>query len=183
VRSSFLVIARLATPALALGILSTVGLIAVLPAFGADRSLAVDAWLLAIGGLAVWSCWRVLASALPVARASAFDEARHRAPEPATRLPDVLMIESILLDAEWTGGNVELGLRPLLRRVASALLFERHMIDLETEPEAAERLLGPELWALVGPGIYAVPERTRGWPGHGIPRETIERIIDRLEAV
>jgi hypothetical protein len=203
---------RIAGPPAALSAVATAALAAALVAFEGSRSLAVDVWLLAMGGLVIWALLRALAAALPHAAASAFDSVRDRPIEPPSKLYGVIDIESAILDAEWSRGGVEYRLRPLLRRIAAARLIERHQVDLATEPDAAHRILGDELWALVGPGAYlagrpgtsgaagaaltvaappdsdipaGVPaEWTRRRRGrHGIPRATIRRAVDLLEAL
>ena len=207
----------MAAPPAFFAVLASIALWAVVARFEGSRSLAVNAWLLAIGSLALWFCWRVLASALPTPGRSAFDSVRDRPLEPPSRVADVIEIEAILLDAEWSWGGVEHRLRPLLRRIASARLMEKYQIDMESQPEAAQRILGDELWALVGPGAYG-PETAPGGPGglgglggsetgpavdstsirtpttnrsrgdrdhhrRGIPRATIKRTIELLEAL
>lgn len=211
---SFATVARLAGPPAALSVVATVVLAVVLVTLEGSRGLAVNVWLLTIGGLLVWTCLRALARALPTAAASAFDSVRVRPVEPPSKLNDVTVIVGVILDAEWSLSGVEFRLRPLLRKIAAARLIERHQIDLETEPAAAHRILGDELWALVGPGAHspagpassdievakaalAVATRsdsgtpaqpptawTRNHKGRrGIPRATIRRAIDVLEAL
>jgi hypothetical protein len=156
----------------------------------------------------LWTCWRVLTAALPAAADSAFDSVRSRPAEQPSTLPEVIAIEGVLIDAEWSWRGVEYRLRPLLRKIAAARLAERHQVDLVADPAAAQQVLGPELWALVGPGPYgptrtATPDRTPtdaarsgaetydglatepAGPRHrrGIPRATIRRAIDLLEAL
>jgi hypothetical protein len=168
-------------------------------------------WLLTIGGLALWTFWRALARALPTAASSAFDTIRDRPVEPPSSLYDVIAIEGALLDAEWSRGGAEHRLRPLIRRIASARLIEHHQVDLATEPAEARRILGEELWALVGPDEHPGPghasaaalpvagpaeilplptdtplatEWTNSHHGRrGMPRADIRRAIDLLEAL
>ncbi len=194
-------IAQLAGPPAVLALFATIALVATLAVFDTSRGVIVNAWLLAIGGLAVWTLWRALDMALATSTASAFDSARDRPPDPPTRLRDVIAMEGAILDAEWSWGGVEFRLRPILRRIAEARLTERHQVDLETDPAAARRILGEELWALIGPEPVAghVPARPAGplEPGarpslsagqvksrggrRGIPRATIRRAIEALE--
>jgi len=185
-------------------VLATVVLVAAVAFLQGGRSLALNCWLLAIGGLAVWTCWRALAAALPPAAASEFDSVRIVPPEPATELPEVKAIVGVILDAEWSWRGVEFRLRPRLRAIAAARLAERHQVDMEAEPAEAHRILGDELWALVGPGPYgpaeaaeaagasgagdADPARSRHrlfgtTHARGISRATIRRAVDRLEAL
>jgi hypothetical protein len=191
-------IARLAGPPAALSVLATIALVIALVTLQGMRSLAVNAWLLAIGGLLVWTCWRALAAALPTSAVSAFDSVGSRPPEPPSELRDVKAIVGVILDAEWSWRLAEFRLRPLLRTIAAARLVERYQVDMEAEPAAARRILGDELWALVGPGAYGPTEAarvgaegpaqattrwTRTHPARGIPRATIRRAVDLLEAL
>ncbi len=195
-------IARLAGPPAALAVLATIALAVALATLQEVRSGAVNAWLLTIGGLLVWTCWRALAAALPTAAATEFDSVRGRPLEPPSELREVKAIVGVILDAEWSWRGVEFRLRPLLRRIAAARLIERYQVDLETEPAAAHRILGDELWALVGPGAYGPDEaaraatpaaaetparpathRIRTHQARGISRATIRRAVDLLEAL
>ena len=154
-RRAFIAVARVAGPPAALAVVATAVLVAVAVLLSGSRSVAVNAWLLTIGGLALWTFWRALARALPTAASSAFDVIRDRPVEPPSTLYDVIAIEGAILDAEWSRGGVDHRLRPLLRKIASARLIEHHQVDLETEPVEARRVLGEELWALVGPDAQA----------------------------
>jgi hypothetical protein len=194
---------RLAAAPAFLALVATLVLGTVLAGIEGSPSVAPNAWLLFLGGLALWFCWRVLTTALPPGRASAFDSVRDRPAETATRLPEIVDIEAVLLDAEWSWTGVEHGLRPLLRRIAAARLLEKHQLDLESQPEASRHVLGEELWALVGPGRVgpagagrAGPSTARGADAQappsarrrsdhrrGMPRETIKRAIELLEAL
>lgn len=205
---AFATIAGLAGPPAALALIATLALVVSLATLSGARTLAVNAWLLSIGALMLWTCLRVLNAALPATADSAFDSVRSRPAEQPSKLHEVIAIEGVLLDAEWSWRGVEYRLRPLLRKIAAARLIERHQVDLEADPTAAHRILGPELWALVGPGPYgptraATPDRTPAGgadtgaetydglatepagPRHrrGIPRATIRRAIDLLEAL
>ena len=197
-RVALATVARLAGPPAALSVLATISLLVALVTLREMRSLAVNAWLLAIGGLLVWTCWRTLAAALPTSAASPFDSVSGHPPEPPSELRDVRAIVGVILDAEWSWRLAEFRLRPLLRNIAAARLIERYQVNMEAEPAAARRILGDELWALVGPDAYgpaegpgagsedparaAIHRPRRHLPG-GIPRATIRRAVDLLEAL
>jgi hypothetical protein len=75
-------------------------------------------------------------------------------------------------------------LRPVLEHLLAARLAERHGINLYTEPGAARtafcRTRGDAaLWRWIDPE-QAAPE-SRDGQGHGIPRRTLSRLIERLE--
>jgi len=146
-------LARLAGPPAALAVVATVALAVALESLEGHRNLAVNIWLLTIGGLVMWTCLRAVAAALPTSTASAFDSVRVRDAEPPSKLDGVVAIEGAIIDSEWSPGGVEYRLRPLLRKIAAARLMERNQVDLETEPVAAHRLLGDELWALITPEV------------------------------
>jgi len=156
-RRGFAAAARFSALPAALAVLATIALAVGLVVLEGSRSLAINAWLLAIGGIPIWTCWRALAGALPPAAASAFDSVRARPVEPPSTLPGVITVEGAILDAEWNPSGAEFRLRPILRRIAAARLIENHQVDLETEPAAARRILGDELWALVGPDPSGLP--------------------------
>jgi hypothetical protein len=158
-RQSLATVARISGPPVALAAIATAILVAVAAVLAGSRSAAINVWLLTIGGLALWTFWRALARALPTAASSAFDTVRDRPVEPPSSLYDVIAIEGALLDAEWSRGGAEHRLRPLIRRIASARLIEHHQVDLATEPAEARRILGEELWALVGPDEHPGPGR------------------------
>jgi hypothetical protein len=213
-------LAALAGPPAALAVVATVSLGVALRTFAGSRSLELNVWLLTFGGLVIWTFWRAIDRALPPAGASAFDSVRFRRVEPPSKLHGVIAIEGVLLDAEWSRGGVDHRLRPLLRKIAAARLIEHHQVDLETEPDEAHRVMGDELWALVGRDPHrsagftaeleeigptvaaetapasspsaaataapdgAPTEWTRTRRGRrGIPRTTIRRAIEQLEAL
>jgi hypothetical protein len=191
--STAVTIVRLAAAPAFLAVLATAILAAVLARIEGSRSVAVNAWLLAVGGRVLWFCWRVLASTFPAHPASAFDAVRDGPAEPPTRLPELVDMEALLLDAEWSWSGVDHGLRPLLRRIAAARLLDKHQLDLASQPDESRRILGEELWALVRPGPAAVPlsrqpaqEQTRRRSSdhrRGMPRATIRRAIEQLESL
>jgi hypothetical protein len=192
----------LAGPPAAFAVVATVALAVALESLEGHRNLAVNIWLLTLGGLVMWTCLRAVAAALPTAAGSAFDSVRVRDAEQSSKLNGVVAIEGAIIDAEWSPGGVEYRLRPLLRKIAAARLMERNQIDLETEPVAAHRLLGDELWALITPEVQyragladsdspaddtearpPIPWTRNGKGRRGIPRATIRRAIDVLEAL
>lgn len=86
-------------------------------------------------------------------------------------------IGSLLLSSTWSGWHYDRGVRPLLQRLAAAILAERRRVDLYADPPAARALIGDELWPLIDPGRPADPQSDRGAVAH---RE-IARLVDRLE--
>lgn len=63
---------------------------------------------------------------------------------------------------------------PFLTSTASALLAERHRVNLETDPSSARRLLGPDVWDML--------DATRAWGDSTAPsRQDLTRVVKRLE--
>jgi hypothetical protein len=79
----------------------------------------------------------------------------------------------------------ESDLRPVLEHILAARLADGHGVNLYTEPEAARRTFcrtraDESLWPWIDPGqITNADERSR--LRGGIPRQTLGRLITRLE--
>lgn len=86
---------------------------------------------------------------------------------------------SIRFTLGWAAGTRsanrhERAVRPLLTRLAAAVLAHRHHVDLHRQPQRARALLGPELWHLVDPDRPVSGETT-------VTDENIHRLVDTLE--
>jgi hypothetical protein len=97
---------------------------------------------------------------------------------------------SDLRDGIEARASYEVRLRPALEHLLAARLAERHSVNLYTDPAAAQRLLcrggrDNDLWVWIDPaqaGQTATdPRHQRGSQLPGIPRHTLERLINRLE--
>jgi hypothetical protein len=83
----------------------------------------------------------------------------------------------------------EARLRPALEHLLAARLAERHGVNLYRDPAGARRLLcragrDSDLWAWIDPAQAdrdAAPGLRDGAERPGIPRRTLERLINRLE--
>lgn len=73
--------------------------------------------------------------------------------------------------------HYDLVTRPLFARLAASRLADRHGVDLVAEPGRARALLGADVWPWVDPS--GEPSRDSQPPGVG--RDTLTRIVDRLE--
>jgi hypothetical protein len=111
---------------------------------------------------------------------------------------------SDLRDGVAARAAYEMRLRPALEHMLAARLADRHGVNLYTDPAEARRLLcrpgrDDDLWAWIDPaqaasqagaGAPAGPQDGAGPPDRdprtagqqpGIPRRTLERLINRLE--
>lgn len=83
-------------------------------------------------------------------------------------------------------GGYERGLRRELTRLAAARVAERHGVNLYRDPQAASRLIGPDLWPLVDPaaGGDKPPGPSAQQPAARtvqVPIRAVAELIDRLE--
>ncbi len=162
-----------------LPIAATIAAAIALLLFPGRNELVLDIYVLVLGAFALGVLVTALRRANPVAKSSPFDRALRGGTRSRERLPDLERIERELTLAGQTAADVHFRLRPRLRRIAGRLLSARRGIDLDTDPDAARRALGDELWELVR--ADREPPRRRDAPGLSLP-ET-ERIVAALEAV
>lgn len=161
---------RIVGPTVGLAVLASAVLLATAAVVPERRLGLADAALLVVGALGLVAALRVLLAAVPPAPGAA-------APRPAaqSRPADLERLERRLLFAETSGLDAH-RLRLALREVAADRLAGRHAIDLDADPAAARAVLGPALWAAVGPPS-ARPDRDAPRLGPG----ELARLLDALE--
>lgn len=106
--------------------------------------------------------------------------AARRGRSAAVEAADFPAYRKIAADVGWASfsrRHYDYVVRPLLIRVLTAVLAERHRIDLTTQPERARRLVGEDLWPLVDPGA----RRSEDSHAPGVSLAAITRVVDRLE--
>jgi hypothetical protein len=144
----------------------------------------VDAYLLLVAALALASLLRALRRAGHGRAAGRGTGAAGQPPRPlATARPG---------DLEWLERRLRLApasafalqaVRSVVREVAAHRLEAHHQVDLDADPDAAQRLLGPDVWALLQPEAASEPA---GW-GRGGQRQPrwdsarLRRVIEALE--
>lgn len=139
--------------------------------------LALRLWLVAVTGLT--------ANALVREAVGLYDPVLIPRPrwrstrKPAPLRPaDLAEVERAIQFSTWSAFDVRLRLTPLLREVSAQRLAGRRGINLEMQPEAAARALGPLLWRLIQPG-GALPVRDTP----GLSAVDIRAAVETLEAV
>jgi hypothetical protein len=133
--------------------------------------------LIVATGLAVFALLRVRDLAGPGAP-DGFAARRGRSADvEAAGFPAYRKIAADVGWANFSRRHYDYVVRPLLIRVLTAVLAERHRIDLTTQPERARRLLGEDLWPLVDPGA----RRSEDSHAPGVSLAAITRVVDRLE--
>lgn len=86
-------------------------------------------------------------------------------------------LESTVMIGTQSRHHYDLGLRPRLQRVLSALAASRCGVDLSAKPDAGRDLVGEPLWPLVDP---ARPASRDSRPG-GVDVGELERLLNRIE--
>jgi len=160
---------------------------------------AVLVTVAAVSGLAL-AGWPGLAVVATVTAVITLLEVRGLAPRPAAtatrkaRESDTSTVRSVtgysqrrflVTSGISSRSFYEADLRPALEHLLAARLAERHGINLYTNPDAARRAFirtraDESLWGWVDPAA-ARADQTAAGQGHGIPRRTLARLIDRLE--
>jgi hypothetical protein len=137
--------------------------------------LELDVYILVVGGVLLLNVVILIREAYPlepgvtqIARALERDEAE------VSRLPELERVERELTMSTATSFDLHTRFRPLVRDIATARLAARGRKLEESEDE-----LGEELWALARPDRPVPTDRH----GAGISPDSVERIVDRLEAL
>jgi hypothetical protein len=159
----------------AFAVLATIGLL-VARLFEPNRfELELDVYILVVGGVALLNVVILIREAYPAAPpVTQIARALEREEEEPTRLPELERVERELTMATATSFDLHTRFRPLARDIATARLAARGRKLEESEDE-----LGEELWALVRPDRPIPTDRH----GAGISPESVERVVDRLEAL
>ena len=92
--------------------------------------------------------------------------------ERSARFPSYDRAYSVVLLARSSARHVDLGLRPLLRRIVAARLAD-------LGPAAVRAAVGEQVWALIDPDRAACEDSRLP----GLDNRTLSRVLDRLEAL
>ena len=117
--------------------------------------------------------------AVPSAPPSAFDRALRRGSASRPERPAGLVELENLLAGRLSAGDVHFRLRPILREIAAARLRTAKGVDLDVDPEAARRLLGPTAWDLVRPDREPPDDRFAA----DLDLGTVRLVVEALEAL
>ncbi|HEY3765789.1 MAG TPA: hypothetical protein VGL44_11590 [Gaiellales bacterium] len=112
------------------------------------------------------------------ARAARRRRLRLTRPRPRTT-PDLAAIDRLLDLAVANAEDEHLRLRPLIGDIARQRLADHTGVRIETAPEAAAALLGPETWELVRPEREMPPDRR----ARGIAPDRLRAVVAALERI
>ena len=137
--------------------------------------LELDIFVLAVGGVLLFNVVILIREAYPLEQpVTQLARGLERDDPELQRLPELERVERELTMATATSFDLHTRFRPLARDIATARLAARGRKLEESEDE-----LGEELWALVRPDCPIPTDRH----GAGISRESVQRIVDRLESL
>jgi hypothetical protein len=148
--------------------------------FPGRRGVALDVFVLFLGGLALAGAVRATHSASPdVHEPSLVDELD----DPLDVLPErPAELERLEREVHLSLGStfyLHHRLRPLLREIATNRLLLRHGIDLDSRPAEAEKLVGPEAWEWLRSDRKEPRDR---W-APGPPIEELTAVVAALERI
>jgi hypothetical protein len=156
-------------------VIATLGLGITIAVAPGRASPAVDAYLLAVGTLALLLAIARTLGTLPRERPTRLDAA----PSTSVRQPrprELVKLEREVGLSTETAFDAYYRLRPTVREVAASRLRLRG-IDLDAPSGSAEAQLGPETWDLVRPDR----PRPRNHDAPGLPLERIASVVDAVE--
>ena len=160
-------------------VLATLALIVVRVVEPGRRELELDVYVLTVGAMALLAAILATRRAFPVEEESALAPALETEERSPVRPPDLERTERILSMAATTAFDLHFRLRPVLREVAEQRLADRRGLRLDSGDPRVQDACGEELWEVVRPDREA-PDR-RFLPG--LPREALQRVVARLEAI
>jgi hypothetical protein len=147
-----------------------------------DTALAIDAYLLFLGALAMSVLTRLTREAAGM-HPSELERLlrprrRWKRKTPQRRqLPELARVERELSLASVGSFDLHVRLRPTLRDVAAHRLLSRHGIGLDEQPLQARELLGETTWELVRPDRQLPEDRH----GPGLSTAELEEVVVSLE--
>jgi hypothetical protein len=164
--------------AVAWAVFGTVGVVVALVLAGSSHGLALLAYVLFLGALALLNLTARLRATLPAE--PDFEQLLGRSDRGAEPIEQLETLSRTLSAAGWNQSELHYRLRPPVREIVAARLSRRHGVDLDRQPERARALLGDgRAWELVRPDRERPQDRSaRGWS-----RRELSELLDELEAI
>lgn len=144
-----------------------------------STGVVLDVYLLFFGGITLLALVRTISVAQPGSGHSPFELAlRPIRPRPQ-RPPELVLLEQRIALAVTSAFDVHFRLRPTVRDVAAQRLWAKHAVDIETDRDRAQALLGAGVWELARPD--RPPPSDPFAPGLGV--RGVELVVAELEQV
>lgn len=162
--------------AVVLAVLGAIPLMVVLVIWTGDRSLALDAYVLYLGAVALLVLARVTRG--PAAEAGTPPDRRRSETNNSTP-SELARIEREVVLATGSEFDQHMRIKPLLQSAVDHRLWTRRGIGLEESPGRAQEALGPEVWELVKPG----PPDPNARYLRGLDLVGLRRALDTIESL
>jgi hypothetical protein len=163
--------------ALVFAVLGAVPLIFIVALKPSDRALALDIYLLYLGGVLLLALVQATRETERPDPHGPFARALVRRLPPRERLQQLVRQErevALSVDAAF---DLHVRLRPTLRMIAAHRLAAYRGIDIDRQPERARDALGEETWELVHEDREPPDDRF----ARGIPVERLRTVVESLE--
>jgi hypothetical protein len=144
-----------------------------------DRALALDVYLLFVGGVMLLALVQASRETERPDPFGPFARALVRRVTPRERLQQLARQErevGLSVDAAF---DLHVRLRPTLRLIAAHRLAAMRGIDLDRQPERARAVLGEDAWELVREDREAPLDRF----ARGIPVDRLRAVVESLERI
>jgi hypothetical protein len=166
---------QLALPAVVAAVV-LLALLALRP-LATPRAFAI--WIVVVAAIVLLMLVRHSRGGQGLQHAGHFEAALRRRKETPQPPVDLLRMERELELGIADATHAHRRLLPLLRAAATARLDSRHGIELDRRPDAAEALLGEEVWELLRPDRPEPTDRH----GPGVPRASVAAVIEQVESL
>jgi hypothetical protein len=164
----------------ALVVVAVLGLVAIAFFFPGRRHIALDAFVLYLGGLGLAAGVRATRAASPdVHEPSLADELDDPLDVLPERPSELEKLERDVYLSLGTSFYLHHRLLPVLREIAANRLLVRHGIDLERRPDAAQAIVGDAAWAWLRTDREAPRDR---W-APGPPVSELRVVVEALERI
>jgi hypothetical protein len=159
---------------LGLALLVTLALGVLLMFVPVDQDLVLRVYLLVMGALALLTGTAAVTHAAR-RRRSSFEAAMRPTPVRAERPEELVRLERQVALATENAADFHFRLRPSLVAAADGAVWREHGVPLDR----AERLLSPELWAVVRPDLEPPRDRRAAGP----TTAELEALLDEIERI
>lgn len=129
-------------------------------------------------GIAVAALYLRRSGPATASKPERFEAELRRTSEPPPGVPGIRAVEMAVRLSTANAQDFDVRLRPMLRDLARWRLLGNRGVDMDVKPDAARRILGEPLAALIDDA--AAPPRF-GAPG--VPLATLEAALDQLEQI
>ena len=160
-------------------IFATLVLLLVLVFRPVSAEVALDAYVLLLGAIALFALVETAAETDPDDRRSLYERALESPEELPERPPELARVEREVALAVGSAFYEHYRLRPLLREIAAQRLENRFAVGLDAPRGEARASLPEEAWTLMS--LDRQPPRDRH--AAGIPLERLREFVEALERI